>query len=125
MIRKATETKLKKYWYQILGKELYVYKNQAEEKHKGMHKLVGVFIKEEPDEHLDKSTVLYTFKLIFTPNKSRMYYLQNKEDRDHWVRAIKKVTGFSNLFDFYDIKQTLGKGKFGLVKAAIHKKTGK
>jgi len=27
MIRKATETKLKKYWYCILGKELYVYKN--------------------------------------------------------------------------------------------------
>lgn len=27
MIRKATETKLKKYWYCLLGKELYVYKN--------------------------------------------------------------------------------------------------
>ena len=27
--------------------------------------------------------------------------------------------------DFYEIKDTLGKGKFGLVKAAIHKKTGK
>lgn len=26
MIRKATETKLKKYWYCLLGKELYVYK---------------------------------------------------------------------------------------------------
>jgi hypothetical protein len=26
-IRKATETKLKKYWYCLLGKELYVYKN--------------------------------------------------------------------------------------------------
>jgi hypothetical protein len=24
MIRKATETKLKKYWYCLLGKELYV-----------------------------------------------------------------------------------------------------
>ena len=27
MIRKATETKLKKYWYCLLGKEHYVYKN--------------------------------------------------------------------------------------------------
>jgi serine/threonine protein kinase len=27
MIRKATETKLKKYWYCLLGKELYVYKS--------------------------------------------------------------------------------------------------
>ena len=28
MIRKASETKLKKYWYCLLGKELYVYKNR-------------------------------------------------------------------------------------------------
>ena len=41
------------------------------------------------------------------------------------MNAIKKVVGYSNLFDFYDIKETLGKGKFGLVKSAIHKKTGK
>ena len=39
--------------------------------------------------------------------------------------AIKKVIGYSNLFDYYDIKETLGKGKFGLVKAAVHKNTGK
>lgn len=29
------------------------------------------------------------------------------------------------MFDYYEIKQTLGKGKFGLVKSACHKKTGK
>lgn len=39
--------------------------------------------------------------------------------------AINKVIGYANMFDFYDIKETLGKGKFGLVKAAVHKKTGK
>jgi serine/threonine protein kinase len=41
------------------------------------------------------------------------------------MEAIKKVIGYSNLFDFYDIKETLGKGKFGLVKSAVHKKTYK
>jgi len=29
------------------------------------------------------------------------------------------------LFDYYEVKETLGKGKFGLVKQAVHKKTGK
>jgi hypothetical protein len=71
MIRKATETKLKKYWYCLLGKELYVYKNQKEEKHKGMHNLLGVFIKDEPEEYLDSTTVLYPFSLIFPGNKPR------------------------------------------------------
>ena len=125
MIRKATETKLKKYWYCLLGKELYVYKNKQEEKHKGMHNLIGVFIKDEPEEYLDSTTVLYPFSLIFPGNKPRTYYLLNKEDKTKWMDAIKKVIGYSNLFDYYEIKETLGKGKFGLVKAAEHKKTGK
>ena len=92
------ETKLKKYWYCLLGKELYVYKNKSEEKHKGMHNLANVFIKDDLEEHLDSTTVLYPFTLVFPGNKPRT---------------------------FYDIKDTLGKGKFGLVKSAIHKKTGR
>jgi len=125
MIRKATETKLKKYWYCLLGKELYVYKNKREEKHKSMHSLVGVFIKDEAEEQLDSTTVLYPFKLIFPPNKARSYYFSDKAEKERWMTAIKKVIGYSNVFDFYEIKETLGKGKFGLVKSAVHKKSGK
>jgi hypothetical protein len=125
MIRKATETKLKRYWYCLLGKELYVYKSKKEEKHKSMHSLVGVFIKDEIEEQLDSTTVLHPFKLIFPTNKVRSYYLLTKEDKKKWMDAIKEVIGYSNLFDFYDIKETLGKGKFGLVKSAVHKKSGK
>jgi serine/threonine protein kinase len=47
------------------------------------------------------------------------------EEKEKWVKAIKKVIGYQNLFDFYDVQGTLGKGKFGLVKQAVHKKTGK
>lgn len=74
MLRKANETKLKKYWYSLLGKELYVYKSKAEKKHKGMHNLIGVFIKDEPEEKFENQ-VLYPFKLVFPPNKARTYYL--------------------------------------------------
>jgi serine/threonine protein kinase len=35
------------------------------------------------------------------------------------------VVGYSNLFDFYNFEDNLGKGQFGLVKLATHKKTGK
>jgi hypothetical protein len=53
MIRKASETKLKKYWYCLLGKELYVYKSQNDGKHKGMHSLAGIFLEDMPPEELD------------------------------------------------------------------------
>jgi len=81
IIRKATETKLKKYWYTLLGRELYVYKNKAEDKHKSMHSLVGVFISDAPVEQLDSSTQLHPFKLIFSDKRERIYYLQSAEEK--------------------------------------------
>lgn len=50
LFRKATEGKLKKYWYCLLGKEFYCYKKKDDERHKDMHSLVGVFIKSEKEE---------------------------------------------------------------------------
>lgn len=45
--------------------------------------------------------------LIF-PNKRRIYYLQSKSEKERWMDAIKKAIGYANLYDFYDLKETLG-----------------
>lgn len=113
MLRKAPEGKYKRYWFCLLGKELYCYRKKDEEKHKGMHSLVGVYIREEREEVLENNTTLYPFKLIFPPNKGRSYYLLSKDERDNWVRVIKNAIGYSSIEDFYEIKGDLGKGKFG------------
>jgi serine/threonine protein kinase len=89
-----------------------------------MYSLVGVFIKDEVEEVLDKKHVIHPFKLIF-PNKTRLYYLRTKQAKEEWIKAIKEAIGYSNLFDYYDMKESVGNGKFGLVRSAIHKKTGK
>ncbi len=33
--------------------------------------------------------------------------------------------GYSNVFKFYTLDRTLGKGQFGLVKLAVHTQSGK
>jgi hypothetical protein len=72
---------LRNYWYVLLGKELYSYKNQGDQRHKDMQSLTGVFIKSEMEEIQEDNTVLHSFMLIF-PNKRRIYYLDTKEERD-------------------------------------------
>lgn len=41
------------------------------------------------------------------------------------MNAIKKVIGYANVNDFYELKETLGQGKYGIVKRGIHKKSEK
>ena len=36
---------------------------------------------------------------------------------------MKQTLGYSNVFDFYNVLETIGQGAFGLVKLATHKKT--
>lgn len=48
---------IKKYWFVLLGKEMYQYKQKNEIQHKEMHSLSGVYIKEElPEEMIDGKT---------------------------------------------------------------------
>ena len=42
-----------------------------------------------------------------------------------WVNRIQAAMGNVNVFQFYQLDKTLGKGQFGLVKLALHKQTGR
>jgi serine/threonine protein kinase len=41
------------------------------------------------------------------------------------MTSIKKAIGYANLYDFYDLSDNLGQGKYGIVKRGVHKKTQK
>ena len=41
------------------------------------------------------------------------------------MEAIKRAIGYANVYDFYDVRENLGQGKYGVVKRGIHKKTEK
>jgi len=130
MYRKTKDkSRIKKYWYSIVGTEMYSYKNEESKNHKTMHSMTGVYIsEEEPEKMADstgKSLVLYPIKLVF-PHKYRMYYFMEKDERTKWVAALRDAAGYRSILDFYDVsKKVLGKGKFGIVKLGVHKKTKK
>ena len=87
-----------------------------------MHSMIGTFIKEMPKEFSNsENSDLHPVKIVLPPNKSRILYFKSEEQQNEWLNRLKKVVGYSNLFDYYDFKDNLGKGQFGLVKLATHK----
>ena len=118
---KYVNEKFKELWFKLVYKDLYYYKNKNEKVHRGMHNLSGLFLKTEGLKEI-KDRKMWCFSISF-PSKNRVYYCDNETDYNNWVNVLKKATGYTNLLDIYDIKQKLGKGKFGLVKLGINKET--
>ena len=89
-----------------------------------MRTLMGSFFKEGEPQELGTETK-YPFTILYSSKKSKTYYADTPDDLLMWVTAIKGVVGYANLLDFYEMRESLGKGKFGIVRSGIHKKTGK
>ena len=124
LLRKVeVKNKLKKLWFSLLGKELYCYRSKRDVRHRNLYILAGVYIVKEPKEMFMDELELFPFTLVF-PHRKRTFHSTSEEERDNWVKTLKEAIGYTDFFDFYEIKDTLGNGKFGIVKKAIHKKTG-
>ena len=117
-----TQKKMKKTYFRLIGKDLYYYKKKEEEKHRGMHNLSGVFIKRGDDLEFEGKKYM-SITILYKNEKS--YYFDNEEDFKTWFDKLNQAIQNKSLFDKYEVKQKIGKGKFGLVKAGINKETKK
>ena len=117
-----TQKKMKKTYFRLIGKDLYYYKKKEEEKHRGMHNLSGVFIKRGEDLEFEGKKYM-SITILYKNEKS--YYFDNEEDFKIWFDKLSQAIQNKSLFDKYEVKQKIGKGKFGLVKAGINKETKK
>ena len=117
-----TQKKMKKTYFRLIGKDLYYYKKKEEEKHRGMHNLSGVFIKRGDDLEFEGKKYM-SITILYKNEKS--YYFDNEEDFKNWYDKLNQAIQNKSLFDKYEVKQKIGKGKFGLVKAGINKETKK
>ena len=117
-----SQKKMKKTYFRLIGKDLYYYKKKEEEKHIGMHNLSGVFIKRGEDLEFEGKKYM-SITILYKNEKS--YYFDNEEDFKIWFDKLNLAVQNKSLFDKYEVKQKLGKGKFGLVKAGINKETKK
>ena len=116
------QKKMKKTYFKLIGKDLYYYKKKEDDKHRGMHNLSGVFIKKGEDLEFEGKKYM-SITILYKNEKS--YYFDNEEDFKIWFDKLNQAVQSKSLFDKYEAKQKIGKGKFGLVKAGINKETKK
>ncbi len=86
-----------------------------------MHNLSGVYYKEEKPDMLEGIS-LFSFSINY-PKKNRIYYVENEDEYKIWLEKLKFCTGYSELSDLYEVKEVIGKGKFGLVRLGVHKES--
>ena len=117
-----SQKKIKKTYFKLIGKDLYYYKKKEEKNHRGMHNLSGVFIKRGEDLEFEGKKY-YSIVILYKNEKS--YYFDNEKDFNIWFEKLNLAIQNKSLFDKYEVKQKIGKGKFGLVKCGINKETKK
>lgn len=77
------------------------------------------------EKERQRSKNFHPIKLVIPPNKSRLIFFSKFEDQQQWKDWLQEAMGYSNVFQYYTLDKTLGKGQFGLVKLALHKQTSK
>ena len=117
-----SQKKIKKTYFKLVGKDLYYYKKKEEMNHRGMHNLSGVFIKRGEDFEFEGKKY-YSIVILYKNEKA--YYFDNEKDFNIWFEKLNQAIQNKSLFDKYEVKQKIGKGKFGLVKCGINKETKK
>ena len=122
------ENKIKKFYLVLINKDIFYYNSEDKKEFLGMHNLSGCFIQENGEKNsirLDGKEY-YKFEIYFNnKSKIRQYYALDYEVVKQFVQNIKKSIGYVKFSDIYEIKQVIGKGKFGVVNLGIHKKSGK
>jgi len=125
-VYKITESnKIKKFYLVLVNKDTYYYKTEKKNDFVGMHNLSGCFVQDNCENKVFNNIEYSSFE-IYSKNKSkvRKYYTTSPQIAKEFIEHIKKAIGYVKFSDLYEIKEVIGKGKFGVVNLGIHRKTG-
>ena len=110
----------------VQGKDIFLYENATNlSKPLKIISLVDSYIAKNCFLSLSlKGKQFFGFQVSSSKNYSINFYTETNEDKTIWINTIMSIVGNSNINEFYDMKAVLGKGRFGVVREAIHRVSG-
>lgn len=122
-IYKLTEnSKLSEYYFVLCNKDILYYKDETCQDLLGMHNLGGCYVHDQLLEEpliIDSKNV-YSFEIEFK-NKKRTYFCTDLENRNEWIKTLKKAIGYESFDNVYSLGKVIDSGKFGQVYEGLHK----
>jgi serine/threonine protein kinase len=88
-----------------------------------MFNLSGIYIRDDGFKIIENIN-WYAFSILL-PNNTRTYLCPTKEECKDWILTLRKVTGYEDLNEIFEIKEKVGEGKYGIVKRCIQKTTNR
>jgi len=113
---KRDQNNLDRYWFQLINKELYCFKNKDDKEHISMMNISGYVVEEEDDLKIDAKYTIYPFSLCARWDRKVLYSLK-AEERKLWCESIRNVLCYSDIYKNYDLGVffllSMKKGIFG------------
>ena len=111
------------------------YEDDSSSKRKNQKKIEKSEEEENEEDDIDAQNIKYEgylykirkdgelkqlyFKLLYHD----LYFLksEDKTDYQNWVKYLKKATDYEDLYKSYEMKDIIGKGRFGTIRVGYHK----
>ena len=117
--------KLKEFYLVLINKDIYYYKTVRKKELDGMHNLTGCCINKLKSKILLEGKELFAFEIYFkNKSRQRIFYIDDRNIFKEFTKKIKLAIGYKKLSDYYEKREVIGEGTFGLVNLGINKKTG-
>ena len=119
------DNKVEIFYIVLINKDIYFYKSHTKKEFVHMHNLTECYV-EELDKIKDYvGKTFYPFKIYFKNTKDeRKFYTHDENICKEFVKKIREAIGIKILSDYYEEKEKIGRGRFGVVNLGINKKTG-
>jgi len=113
------------FYLALIGQSIYYYKNAQKNKQDYYEctYLPGCFFRENQKEEIG-CNYFYSFSLVL-PNKNMDFFHKDHEEIKNWIKKLRQVLSFENLFDFYNLGDTIGNGAYGVIKEGFDKNSNK